>query len=139
MKVAYKICAVFLAVIFALVLISYKSYFPYSHGEWTPTITNGANVSTSTPHSGNYVRIGNKVMFSGQIDVTPTLAATATDFEISLPIASNFTSIYDANGVNSGSTGAVAADATDDRLSAGFVSEIAGTQSINISGIYWIK
>lgn len=126
-------------VLVCIIAYSPKSYQPYAYSEWTPTITNGANVSTSTAHSGNYIRIGNKVIFSVIVDVNPTAGLTSTAIDVSLPIASNFNSVYDASGTNSGDDGSVLADGTNDRLDVDFVSNVSGDQVIGITGTYWIK
>lgn len=71
-----------------------------SSGTYTPTLTNGANVASSTTTISHYVRIGNQVTVYGQINVFPTSAASvATVLNISLPVASNFTTITDSQGV----------------------------------------
>jgi len=71
-------------------------------GTYTPTITNGTNVSANTPLVCNYSRIGNIVTVNGRVNITTTAAApTASLFEISLPISSDFTASADAAGVGS--------------------------------------
>jgi hypothetical protein len=94
-------------------------------GTYTPTLTNGTDVSASTPSACQYARIGDFVVVSGQVSVT-----TSSDIGdlftlgISLPIASNF-----AAAGNLGGSGADAstqstvrpvefiADTTNDRAS----------------------
>ena len=66
-------------------------------GTYTPTITNTTNVTASTPYLSNYVRIGNQVLVYWTVDVNPT-AATATEFRMSLPIASNFADTIQLTG-----------------------------------------
>ncbi|TXH51846.1 MAG: hypothetical protein E6Q97_17350 [Desulfurellales bacterium] len=63
-------------------------------GTYTPTVTDGTNVSSSTAYECQYLRVGNTVTVSGKIDITVTAALATTDFEITLPIASNLS----ANG-----------------------------------------
>lgn len=93
-------------------------------GTYTPTLTGVLNVASSTARQATYMRVGNTVTVSGQIDITPTVNNTETKIGISLPIASAFTTAYQAGGTahttaNSASTqhgGAIYADATNDRV-----------------------
>ncbi len=90
---------------------------------YTPTLTNVANVSSSTAFECGYMRINNWVFVQGRLDVTPTAAAgTATQVGISLPIASSFAAsgsqectgtAYATAVVNAGA--AILADNTNDR------------------------
>lgn len=57
-------------------------------GTYTPTITNGVNVASSTPLQCQWMRVGNVVTVSGKVVIDPT-AAAATAFQMTLPIASN--------------------------------------------------
>ena len=57
-------------------------------GTYTPTITNGSNVAASTAYVCQYMRVGSVVTVSGRVDIDPTLDATVTKFELSLPVAS---------------------------------------------------
>jgi len=60
-------------------------------GTYTPTLTNGTNVASSTAGTGAYMRVGNQV--SGYVDFEATGTADAvSNINISLPIASNFSS-----------------------------------------------
>lgn len=69
-------------------------------GTWTPTLANVANVAASTIRPGTYIRVGNVVACDIEIDIDPSLAApTATQYRLSLPIASDFSTISQAHGV----------------------------------------
>lgn len=68
---------------------------------YTPTITNGTNVAASTARLCGYIRIGDTVMVSGQVDIDPTATGT-TQWTISLPVASNFVA---SNTTGSGGSG----------------------------------
>lgn len=68
-------------------------------GTYTPTLTNVANLDTSTPYEAQYLRVGTIVTVSGKVDVDPTLTATVTRLGISLPIASNLGANEDCAGV----------------------------------------
>lgn len=67
-------------------------------GTYTPTITNGTNISASTPIICNYFRVGNAVTVSGSVSVTYTTVSSNSLFHISLPIASNIGSVNDLAG-----------------------------------------
>lgn len=66
-------------------------------GKYTPTL--GAvtlNVSASSANEHRYMRMGDIVLVNGSISVTPTSGASAaTQISISLPIASNLSSLLD--------------------------------------------
>lgn len=87
---------------------------------YTPTLTNTANVAASTAQQCTYFRVGNAVTVSGQLSIDPTTTATLTTLGISLPIASAFTTAYQAGGTAAASTvtdgaAAIFSDATNDR------------------------
>jgi hypothetical protein len=95
-----------------------------AHGTYTPTLTGVANVSSSTPRLATYMRVGNTVTVAGQMDITPTANNIRTRVGISLPVASNFSTAYQAGGTaatipNSAAmahNGGIIADATNDRV-----------------------
>ena len=67
-------------------------------GTYTPTLTATTNVSASTAYATQYSRVGSVVTVSGRIAVTCTSVA-AFEIGISLPVASNFSDVYQAAGV----------------------------------------
>lgn len=66
-------------------------------GSYTPVISNKTGIGTVTNEAGHYMRVGTvvTVTFSADIDFDTT---TQFDWEVSLPIASNFTLLSDACG-----------------------------------------
>lgn len=118
-------------------------------GRWTPTLTNGANVTASTAYSCHYTRIGNIVHFSGRVAIDPTAGATFTTLEMSLPIASNFSSLTDAAGVFNAigvtgvattvDTGAIEGSVANDTLVLGYISGDTGNRAYYFSGSYEVK
>lgn len=70
-------------------------------GTYTPTLTNIANITSSTAYSCQYLRVGNVVTVSGRVDITPT-AAVGFQMDISLPIASNLANTNELAGVAAG-------------------------------------
>jgi hypothetical protein len=65
-------------------------------GFYTPTITNGSNVASSTIAVNRYTRTGNQVFVMGSLSITATAGLTNTNAQISLPFASSFTSTTEA-------------------------------------------
>ncbi|KKW93960.1 autotransporter outer membrane beta-barrel domain-containing protein [Sphingobium chungbukense] len=88
-------------------------------GTYTPTLTNVTNVTASTAYQLRYTRVGSVVRVSGRVDVDPTAGGTV-EVGITLPIASNFTTIYQCSGVAAsevvpGQSAAFFADPMNDR------------------------
>lgn len=112
-------------------------------GTYTPTLTNVANLSASTAYSCQYIRIGNVVTVSGQVDVDPTLAATSTQLGISLPIASNLANSNECAGSSSasgiaGQTAAILGDSANNRAQMQWVSADITNQPMYFSFTYRI-
>lgn len=108
-------------------------------GTWTPAITNGSNVSSSSNVSGFYQRIGNIVMFSCVVSITATSSGVSTTFSLALPIASNFGTSADAGGAaveGFGAGGTLVADAINDLLFIQYLSGSVSARSISINGSY---
>lgn len=102
-------------------------------GTYTPTLTNGTNVTSSTASSCQYMRVGNTVTVSGKVNVSPTTTG-ATALGISLPIASAIANNNECAGTSTvGSTtdlfGSVRGDATNDRAEMIFTIGVTGTTS----------
>jgi len=71
----------------------------FAYGTYIPTITNGTNVASSLARKCQYSRVGNIVTVSGALSVDPVAGGgTLTLIDVSLPIASVFTSTDEANG-----------------------------------------
>lgn len=69
-------------------------------GVYTPTRSAEANMDANvTMTEAQYMRVGNTVTVSGRFTADPTLTATTTSFEITLPVASNIGAAEDAAGV----------------------------------------
>ena len=94
---------------------------------YTPTLTNVANIAASTAYQCQYLRVGNSVTVSGRVDIVPTLATTATQLGISLPIASAIGAVGDIAGVAFGPAvaslgAAILGDITNDRAQLEYIS-----------------
>jgi hypothetical protein len=103
-------------------------------GTYTPTLTNGVNVDSSTSSVCQYTRVGNIVTVFGFISVDATTLNSQTDVDISLPIASAFVAETDLNGTTTsrGTTsvyGFVKANFTNNRANLSFFA--ASTSSLN--------
>ena len=70
-------------------------------GTYTPTDSAHTNLTGSdvTMTEAQYMRVGNTVTVSGRFTGTATLTATATSFEITLPVASNIGAAEDVAGI----------------------------------------
>jgi hypothetical protein len=116
-------------------------------GTYTPTLTNVANVTSSTAYVLQYMRVGNVVTVSGVVDIVATLAAlTDTSIRLSLPIASAFTSSTQGTGTGVHTSTTTARNsfaslnsvaATDDMLLR-FASNFAGTTSYFFTFTYQV-
>lgn len=96
-------------------------------GTYTPTSFNTTNIAASTPQSAQYLRVGNTVTVSGQIDIDPTATGFAL-LGLSLPIASAITSAVQLSGVFNcpdAAGGGVYGDATNDRATFQFTASSA--------------
>lgn len=97
---------------------------------YTPTLTDVANLDSSTAYVCQYMRVGAVVTVSGKVDVDPTAGTTTTQLGISLPVASTLSANQEVAGAGStiaGNAGALLGDTVNDRAQLEFVS--AGTSS----------
>lgn len=68
-------------------------------GVYTPTRSAEANLDSNvTMTEAQYMRVGDVVTVSGRFTADPTLTATTTSFEITLPVASNLGAAEDVAG-----------------------------------------
>ena len=70
-----------------------------SSGNYTPTISGIVNAITVDPIAATYIRVGNIVTVSAQLDITMDTGETTGAFEIELPVASNFTTSKECFGL----------------------------------------
>lgn len=113
-----------------------------AYGTYTPTLTNVANLDSSTAYACQYLRVGSVVTVSGRVDVDPTTITTQTDLGISLPVASNFANSNECGGTAASpgvlQVAAINADATNDRAFLRFISTDTGSRSMAFSFTYLI-
>lgn len=67
-------------------------------GTYTPTISNTVNLDANTPRVCQWMRIGNVVSVSGGINLDPTTNGVETQWQISLPVASDFAQVWQLAG-----------------------------------------
>ena len=87
-------------------------------GTYTPTLTAGTNVDAMGSPKGNWTRVGQVVNVSVRCTVDATTTGN-TDFQVSLPVASNFANAYNCMGTASigswtGPPAHIEADTTND-------------------------
>ncbi len=115
-----------------------------AHGTYTPTLTNGTNVASSTAYLCQTHRVGNTITISGVMDVT-TSGSGATSIGVSLVVASAFTATTDAAGVAVCANQAVSANpyvfanATHDRLTINFTAASGASHAIWFFVSYTVK
>jgi hypothetical protein len=97
-------------------------------GKFTPTRSAEVNLDANvTLTEGQFLRVGNTVTMSGRFTADPTVAATATSFEMTLPIASNIGAVEDLAGV--AFCGSIA----------GQGAEITGSVANNTAVVSWVS
>jgi hypothetical protein len=111
---------------------------------YTPTLSGGSNLDSSTTYAAQYIRVGNVITVSGKVDLDPTLTATSTYIGISLPVASAFTLPQDCGGVAfcptvAGMGGAIYANAAGGNARLQFVSSEVTNQSWYYTFTYQVK
>lgn len=116
----------------------------YPGGSFTPTFTAGANCASAGTPVGRYSRVGNVVQFTILVPdvVCAAGAPTASAFDLSIPIASDFAAATDLVGVVTGentTSGKASADVTNNRIDVTFAA-IGGAASndIVVSGHYTV-
>lgn len=69
-------------------------------GVYSPTRSAESNLDANvTPSEAQYLRVGATVTVSGRFTADPTIPATVTSFELTLPVASNLGAVEDLAGV----------------------------------------
>jgi len=106
---------------------------PLAASTYTPTGTNGTNVTSNTPGLTHYMRVGNEVSVDGYLSVVVTGAGDAVVL-LDLPIASALTTtlnvIGQAANVTNHTVAEVVANATFDQASITLTAAAGGTFSV---------
>lgn len=110
-------------------------------GTYTPTLTDGTNVAASTSAPFNYIRVGTIVFVTGRVGVDTT-ATGAYALGISLPIASDFAAVSNAQGVSGAEavteSGTIVADITNDRVTLNSIAVTTANHGVSVSFSYRI-
>ena len=77
----------------------YSGMPQFASGAFTPVESNVTNGATIAIEAGTYSRVGDVVTMAFRMLVTMDTGEDNTDFNISMPVASDFSSRYQANGV----------------------------------------
>ncbi len=117
------------------------------YGTYTPTLTNGTNVASSTAKPCVWERIGSVVDVSCHVTVACTAAALAnTVIDFSLPVASNIASTDDLSGnwtggiaLSASETGRILGNAANDRAGGEFKCVTTGSHDRTLNFKYVVK
>ena len=82
----------------------------FSSGTYTPTVSAETNGIVVTSNSSTFIKVGSIVNCSTQLEITMDAAETTGSFELSLPVASNFTNPKNLFGLMQWSVGGVLAE-----------------------------
>lgn len=108
---------------------------------YTPTLTNGSNVETSTPFEAMVTVTGEIVTVTGAITID-AVNASSVSFNLSLPIASNFTTsqLYGTGIANESTVRTLyaTADAANDNASFGSSAASSAARTYTYSFTYQI-
>lgn len=72
---------------------------PIASGSYIPAVTGVTNTSGTTTFAAQFLRVGNVVTVSGRFNVNVTTGGLNTEANVSLPIASDFTTLQQGCGV----------------------------------------
>jgi hypothetical protein len=112
-------------------------------GTYTPTIAGITNVSGSSSNLIQWMRVGNVVTVSGFVSVTAT-ATGSTEFEITLPVASDFTQTYQCGGGGSNAEATLSpvhiiADVANNRAQLTFIAGTTGSRAVIFNFTYLVN
>jgi hypothetical protein len=111
-------------------------------GTYTPVRSAEANLDANvTTFQCQFMRIGNVVTVSGRFTADPTTTLTATSFELTLPVASNFGAVEDAAGTafcgtNAGEGVQISASVANDKLVFAWTPVAVTSQTFSFSATY---
>lgn len=108
----------------------------YDQGVYLPTGTTGTNVTNITVDTAMYVRQQGFVSVSATVRVTHSSASSASSFDLSIPITSNFNNTANLIGVVSNNGGTILANTANDRATINYISNTAGTETLTIEFRY---
>lgn len=112
-------------------------------GTYTPTLNNTLNIDASTAYAAQYMRVGNVVTVSGNVDIDPTAGGgTDTTLSFSVPIAADFTSQggsgYGGSTGAGASSGPITANVITDTMDLNFDSNSTSSIAVSYTFTYLI-
>ena len=113
-------------------------------GTYSPTRSAEANLDSNvTPSSAQYMRVNTVVTVSGNVTIDPTLTATTTSWEMTLPVASNIGAVEDLAGTFAcgqivGMSGAISGSVANNTAVFTFISSDVNSQVVYYSYSYEI-
>ena len=110
-------------------------------GTFTPTGTNGTNVTAVTPGPATWIRVGRAVTISGQVSITTTAAVSST-CDLSFPINSGITADTECSGVFSSlvaGSGRIVGNATNDRATFEWTAAATASNSYRYTYTYLVN
>lgn len=123
----------------------------YNENPATPTLASGTyspgmdlklNLQAGTPSVFQYLRVGDVVTVSGQVQQDPASSGTAARFNIELPIASNVTSSTHVAGVaycpSIAQGGAIYADTAAKRAMVEYIPSDSGSEPLSLTFTYLV-
>lgn len=127
------------------IVVTIPSGTVFATGSYTPTRSAETNLDSNvTPGTFYWFRQGAQVHFWGVVTaVDPTLAATVTSYELTLPVASNIGATGDVVGIGvcgaiAGMVAAISGSIANDTMKISWVSSDITAQAWNIVGDYRI-
>lgn len=110
---------------------------------YVPTGTIGSNVSAVLTYGTSYTRVGNVVTIGGIVDINTISATTNSRFNLTVPIASNFTTSYQVSGTATQGTSAtetwtIQADYVTDQLQFNGYAAGTGAHTLAFTVVYEI-
>jgi hypothetical protein len=112
-------------------------------GTYLPTLTNSANIDSSTAFNCQYMQVGSTVTVSGKASLDPTTVGILTQLTISLPIASNFSAQENCCGTSFASNvqsegAAILADTVQHKAVMQWIATNASTHSMYFNFTYTV-
>ncbi|HYC29582.1 MAG TPA: hypothetical protein VEB42_12205, partial [Chitinophagaceae bacterium] len=118
--------------------LSFNSGSNSSSGRYTPVVTNIANIDKAAVSACQYMRVGNIITVSGELQVDPR-GAGSIEIALSLPVAAKLDAPGDAAGTAASSTGVMlrlSADAAGHRVRVTGVAPNGGNAAYSFTFTY---
>lgn len=112
-----------------------------STGTYTPVISMTSNITSTSTASAQYLRTGNIVQVFGVFAAVPTLGATLTRAQISLPVSSNLVGddLNGTGGTIANGAALIVAEASGNTADTYWTPTVGSNMSVGFSFMYTIK